>query len=259
VLTVHDMLPLDRPLDFPLGKRRLLPGPYLASVRDADVLLCVSRATEDRLCSYVPAARRRTAVVPLATSASLRNASPVPVARLAGVAFGLVVADPSPRKNLALLARSWARVCARRPEAVLAVAGPPGWGRHRGHPGDDPLGALSAGGRVLRLGFLSDGELRWCYEQARVVLCPSLLEGFGLPALEATELAARVLTSDDPALVEASGSGARHLPSDRPDVWADAILASWDEGSRPGEAARAATRTWSNVAEETVCAACARA
>jgi glycosyltransferase involved in cell wall biosynthesis len=259
VLTVHDMLPLDRPFDFTRTKRRLLPGPYLASVRDADVLLCVSRATEDRVCSYVPAARPRTAVVPLAASPRLRTVAPIPVARLERRAFALVVADPSPRKNLGLVMRAWVDVARRLPDATLAVAGPPGWGWARGverrpaGQAGEAIDRLVADGRIVGLGFLSDGELRWCYERATLVLCPSLLEGFGLPALEARELATPVLTSDDPALVETSGASGRHLPSDRPAAWTQAVLEAWS-GARPPPrpAGAAGGRTWSNVAQETV-------
>jgi glycosyltransferase involved in cell wall biosynthesis len=255
VLTVHDMLPLDRPLDFPPAKRWLLPGPYLASVSDADVLICVSRATEDRVCSYLPGTRGRTAVVPLASSHRLRGVAPVPVPRLADRPFALVVGDPSPRKNLALVMRSWVDVAARHPDATLAVAGPPGW---RGTAGpeardaDEAVGRLIADDRIMRLGLLSDGELRWCYEQAQLVLCPSLLEGFGLPALEARELAAPLLTSDDPALVEASGSTAMHLPSNRPAAWTKAILDAWSPCRAQRRAGDHPGRTWFDVAEETV-------
>ena len=64
VLTVHDFLPLDRPHDFGLAKRALLPGPYLASIRDADVAACVSSATRDRLRNYVPEASGRLELFP---------------------------------------------------------------------------------------------------------------------------------------------------------------------------------------------------
>ena len=101
VLTVHDLLPLDRPGDFGRLKRALLPGPYLASAAEADVLVCISAATRDRLLSYVPQVADRTSVIPLANeSAGLGAAEPRAIAELRNKPFALVVGDSSPRKNL---------------------------------------------------------------------------------------------------------------------------------------------------------------
>ena len=252
VLTVHDMLPLDRPRDFGLAKRTLIRGPYLASVREADALLCVSGATRDRLLAYVPEVRSRADVVHLATSTSLRTAPPQPQAGLAGRPFGLVVGDPSPRKNIPFLLEVWQRVTRERPDAVLAVVGPPGWGRSR--HGDD-LARLEETGQVVHLGHVPDSGLRWCYENAAVVLCPSLLEGFGLPAAEAASFAAPLVTSEDPALCEVSREAGRHLSTLDPDAWARAVLdALGSRASRPSAAAGMGARTWDDVADETVAA-----
>jgi glycosyltransferase involved in cell wall biosynthesis len=247
-LTVHDMLLLDRPEDFGLAKRLLLRQPYRASIRQADTLLCVSAATRQRLVSWDPAAAGRSAVVPLATSPSLRTASPVPVAAVAGRPFGLVVGDSQPRKNLPVALSAWARVVRQRPDAVLVHVGPPAWGEESYGPDHR---ALVASGNLVQLVGVDDGTLRWCYEQAAVVLAPSLAEGFGLPAAEALDLGAPLLTSVDPALLEVSGDFAEHLPFDDVDAWADAVLRHLD-GTPVRSAAGRPTRTWDDVAAETV-------
>ncbi len=248
VLTVHDMMPLDRPRDYPMAKRHLLYGPFLGSLRDADVLLCVSVATRNRLCAYLPHVRPKAVVVPLAASSALQRVEPEPVGELDGVAFALVVGDPSPRKNLALLVGCWPDVVARVPGAVLALAGPPSWLAARDGTTAELLAVAPKG--VAALGFLSDGQLRWCYEHARVVLCPSLLEGFGLPAAEALAFGAPLITSDDPALCEVSGDDAIHLSSRDAAAWADATA---DRLAQPRpRPARRYVRTWTDVAAETV-------
>lgn len=247
VLTVHDLLPMDRPQDFSWLKRTALVAPYRASVRAADVLLCVSAATRGRLIADAPAAAPRTAVVPLAMSSALRSATARPVPELDGRRFALVVGDASPRKNLGLVVDSWEQVLARDPDTVLAVVGPQGWGV-------DDRGArfdrLVERGAVLQLGQVDDGVLRWLYENARVVACPSLLEGFGLPSIEALHFGAPLVTSTDPALVEASGSAAPHLSPHDPRAWARA-LGQAVATARPPAAPRQ-SRTWSQVADETV-------
>lgn len=245
LLTVHDMLPLDRPGDFGAVKRALLRGPYLASLEQADALVCVSAATRDRLRGYAPEAAARAAVVHLAPSRSLIAAVAEPVPQLASRPFALVVGDPSPRKNLAHVMGLWPAVVAQRPDALLVVVGPPSWG-----PADlGPAGSLVRDGHVLLLGHLSDAALRWAYEHASVVLCPSLLEGFGLPSVEGAAFGAPVITSDDPALCEVSASSAQHLSLHDRAGWLAAVVAALD-GRAP--VAPRPTRTWDDVADETV-------
>ncbi|NAZ81105.1 glycosyltransferase [Kineococcus sp. R8] len=253
VLTVHDMLTLDRPQEFNAMKRALLSGPYLASLRQADRLLCVSAATRDRLLAHVPDVAERAVVVPLAPSPSLSSVPAEEVGRLSGTPFALVVGDPSPRKNLGFVVDLWPDVVARHPGAVLAVVGPPSWG-------PTALGALhrqlGETGALAALGHVSEARLRWLYENAAVVLCPSLAEGFGLPAAEALALGARVVTSEDPALCEVSGPEARHLPVSDRSAWVEAVGQALLAGPRrlpPG--ARASWRSWDDVAAETVDAA----
>ncbi len=247
-LTVHDMLLFDRPADFPLPKRLLLRQPYAASLRQADTLLCVSSATLGRLTDWSPQLAARAAVVPLATSPRLLGSEPVAVPSLVGRSFGLVVGDPSPRKNLSVAVSAWDRVVRERPDAVLVMVGPPAWGAQSYGPHH---AALVASGHVVQLVGVDDGTLRWCYENAAVVLAPSLAEGFGLPAVEALDLGAPLVTSLDPALVEVSGEAADHLPADDVRAWADAVLQRLAPGRTPPRAGRR-SRTWDDVAADTV-------
>jgi len=71
---------------------------------------------------------------------------------------------------------------------------------------DEQATALAAGGgRVIGLGRLDDADLAVAIGSASVFVVPSMLEGFGLPVLEAFALGAPVVHSDDPALVEVAG------------------------------------------------------
>ncbi len=251
VLTVHDLLLLDRPQDFGAAKRLLLPGPYRASIADADLLVCVSAATRTRLEAQVPGSATKAAVVHLATSGSLRTALPRSLPALIGRRFALVVGDPTPRKNLRTVMAAWPAVRAEHPDAVLAVAGPPSWGR------TDVGGLydqLVTDGAVVPLGHVDDAELRWAYEHAAVVLCPSLAEGFGLPAAEALDLGARLIISDDAALQEvAAGRAEAVLPPVDVAAWSAAVNRVL--AAAPGGVAVDAPRTWADVAAETVQAA----
>lgn len=250
VLTVHDMMLHDRPQDFGPVKRTLLRRPYLASATDADLLVCVSEATRARLLSLLPSVSARSVVVPLAVSSALLDAAPQALPELVGRVFAVVVGDASYRKNLALLVDGWEQIRERVPEAILAIAGPSNWA---GTSYGESFNRLTAAGSIVSLGRVSDEVLRWLYEHAAVALCPSLLEGFGLPAVEALAFQAPVITSTDAALVEASGPAATHLPPDRPDLWVNAIAAALAPGRESGPPY--APRTWDQVADDTVSAA----
>ncbi len=248
VLTVHDMLVLDRPQDFRLVKRALLRRPFLASIRDAHTLIAVSRATRERLLQHVPHVAPRVTVVGHATVSNLSKVRSVSVQELQGRVFGLVVGDPSPRKNLRFALSVWQEVARSHPNALLAVVGPPGWGV------SDLSGEDHSGQAVRRLGHITDEELRWCYEHASVVLCPSLHEGYGLPAVEALELGAPVITSTDAALVEASGDSAVHLQAQGQAAigpWVVAVRRALDRPRSPSNQVHN-YRTWDDVASDTV-------
>lgn len=256
VLTVHDMLLLDRAQDFPGLKQRLLPGPYLRSLADSDLPVCVSAATRERLRAYLPAAADRAAVVPLAPAEVLCKVQAESVPVLAGKRFALVVGDASPRKNVATLISAWRQVREVLPDAVLAIAGPPDWS---GSPVDAERSQLLGFGAVQSLGHVSDAQLRWCYEHARVVLCPSLAEGFGLPVAEALSLKAQVIISTDRALQEAAAGSALAIidPSNVSD-WASAIVAALSNDDVRHATAAGLLRSWDDVAAETVAAVRAR-
>lgn len=246
VLTVHDMLLLDRPHDFPLLKRLLLGRPYRSSIRRADVLVAVSRATRSRLLDHVPSAADRVAAVPLAASTALLEAPPEPAAALAGRTFALVVGDASARKNLRLAVRTWAAVREQVPGVVLAVVGPRPWGAE--DTGGEEWDRMVADGSLVQLRGISDGMLRWCYENAAVLLCPSLVEGFGLPTVEAAALGTPAVTSDDPALCEASPGSSRPAAAWSTDDWVATVVA----GLREAAPVDHPVRTWDDVATETV-------
>jgi glycosyltransferase involved in cell wall biosynthesis len=249
-LTLHDMLPFDRPRDFNPSKRLLVRAPMVTSLRRADVVLPVSSATADRARRHDPRLAGKTTTVPLAVSSTLASSVPVPVARVAGRRFALTVGDASPRKNIAALMDVWARVATKDPEALLVHVGPAGWGTDDFGP---HYADLVAAGKVVSLGHVTDGELRWLYGSTRVCLCPSHLEGFGLPTAEAAYFGAPIIRSTDPAQREAAGGTGVEIDTADVDGWTAAVLHRLgpdgsDRDVRPEEP----TRDWRTVAQETV-------
>ncbi len=248
VLTVHDMIPVIRGRDFGRAKRWLLPSMYFRSIRQADVLACVSHAARDQLLDMVPDVEDRTTVVANAMTPSLAAATPHPMDGLTPGDFVLVVGDHSPRKNVAFIVDLWPEVVRHRPRARLVLVGPPGWGTNEAMPGIVPM---LADGSVVEAGHVSDGQLRWAYEHASVTLCPSRLEGFGLPVVEALGLGCPVILSTDPAQVEAAAGGGTVVGFDDRAGWVEAIVNHLDRRSVTG-AATLQSRTWDDTASELV-------
>lgn len=68
--------------------------------------------------------------------------------------------------------------------------------------------------RVQVLSRVSDSELSNLYARARLLLFPSLYEGFGWPPLEAMQHGCPVVHSETPALMETIGESGLHAPAD---------------------------------------------
>ena len=73
----------------------------------------------------------------------------------------------------------------------------------RGAGAEEMIEAAARTSGVKVLGYVSDAQLRWLYREASAFVLPSLLEGFGMPALEAALHGLVPIISRDSALAEA--------------------------------------------------------
>jgi len=123
--------------------------------------------------------------------------------------FALFVGQIEPKKNLVALVRAFfaAKLNRGLPHKLLVV-GRPGWRWREVYAAVRDLGQTDA---VLFTGYLPAAVLPLVYNLADALLFPSVIEGFGLPALEAAACGVPVLTSLDPALVEVTGEAALHV------------------------------------------------
>ena len=231
--------------DYGLSKRLLLPTAYRRSITEAGRVVAVSNAVSQQLVSKGMVASERVDVVPEAPASALTTAVAEEVPSLAHRLFALCVSDLSPHKNVELLARIWEEVH-RRTGLVLVLIGPD---RARSSGLRSQLRDLEQAGLSVRLGFVSNGAVRWCYEHAAIVLVPSREEGFGLPAVEALHFGAKLITSCDRALVEVSGVATRHVDADDDRAWVEAIVEVHEE---PNNAIFDHLVSWREVADLTV-------
>ncbi len=112
---------------------------------------------------------------------------------------------------------------------------------------------------ILFTGFINDSQRDWLYTNARAYIFPSLMEGFGLPGLEAMGYGAPVVSSNATCLPEVYGDAAEYFdPTDTVAMARaiDAVIS--DDALRQSLIekghAQVAKYSWRRMAEETVAA-----
>ena len=141
---------------------------------------------------------------------------------LNGAPYFLWTGSLNPRKNLRNVVRAFDLVAQRLPHH-LVLAGGSGVGS-RGCPRRDLEREPDARQRIHRPGYVSDASLRALYRGATAFLYVSLLEGFGLPILEAMASGCPVVTSNASCMPEIAGTAAMLVDPRQPEEIADAML-----------------------------------
>lgn len=120
----------------------------------------------------------------------------------------LVTADP-PHKNAARALRAYASYVrmAGAAAADLRVVGL----ATAGEPFHTMVHELGIRGRVIFEPFVSTATLQLLYRRAKAVLVPSLLEGFGIPVLEAMASGTPVIASRSSSLPEVGGDALQYF------------------------------------------------
>jgi len=216
VATLYDLIPLhDEAAHFPLGRldNRIGYARYLRLLQRADHLIAISEATKRDAVARLRIPPERISVTPLAVDERRfypRSQEEIERA-LARYSlrrpYVLHIGSSDPNKNTSNILRAF-DVFSRREHAehVLCIAGK--WPAQalaqleRSHAG------LLSSGRLRMLGYVPDDDLPALYGGADLFVYPSLLEGFGLPILEAMRCGCPVLTSTVSSLPEVAGDAA---------------------------------------------------
>ncbi|GGL91362.1 glycosyltransferase family 4 protein [Nakamurella endophytica] len=227
---VHDCI-LEQDRRFaPDARTRLLYRLLTWAVVHRNTVVTPSRASADAVRRYYRVAVPDEHVVPWGVSSWFGDASgavttvqgtPVPARYL------LHVGARRPHKNVQQLVR------------VLAALGPRDHlvlvGSHDDRfpdPTADLARELGVQDRVLQFSGLSDAELSALYSGAHAFLYPSLVEGFGLPLLEAMTAGAPVVASDIPVFREVAEDAALLVPVDDTQAWVRAVHELDDPATR---------------------------
>ena len=257
VVTMHDTLALAHPeWVFPNGKGRLAwKLKEHAAVRSADRIVTVSEAARGDLIEWFRLDPGRVRVVSEGPDAAFQPTAPGPesdaILRKYGIKPGarflLYVGGLSPHKNLPRLIEASAQL----PEDVaLILVGDMGDVFHTHVPAlREAVARFGLGDRVVFTGFVPDEELVYLYGRAYALVQPSLMEGFGLPTVEAMACGTPVLSSRAGSLPEVIGDAGAFFDPFDVDGMAHVLRAALDDPARRDRLAglaleRARRYTW---------------
>jgi glycosyltransferase involved in cell wall biosynthesis len=205
VVTVHDLIHLTHPEKFyyPWIAQKLIRS----AVSRAESVLTVSRHTRVGLLQLTGAPEEKVSFIPNSISERLRSSTAS--FDLHGDPHPYVLAlfsNTKPHKGVRdLLAayrdfraeRRWKSFSDRCPKLLLA-----GYGIEQLLESSEGAALLEGVEGVRLAGALSDSELRASLQRAVVLVVPSLVEGFCLPAIEAQAVGTPVVCRPIPALKE---------------------------------------------------------
>ncbi|WP_310428852.1 glycosyltransferase family 1 protein [Chamaesiphon sp. VAR_48_metabat_135_sub] len=216
VTTVHDIVPLIRP-ELVSSQLVLVFAKLLkANLGNSTRLIAVSQATKDDLVRYcqVPAAK-----ITVVYEAARKEFQPVSaeIARPILSKIGLIVDEVSipyfvfvgniePKKNIKRLLLAFEQFAMSDPRGCkLVMIGSHAWGFD---DVKDLMTEMIAAGTLIHPGYLPTDRLPALFSHAQALMLPSLIEGFGLPVLEAMACGCPVITSDIPCIQEIAGDAA---------------------------------------------------
>lgn len=210
VTTMHDLTtvrfnnPSKNQLVFTL-KQQVYKWVNKKVAKKSVAIITPSQSVKDDVAAFADIAPEKITVT--YEAADLIHEAPTPLPDLTNKKFIMYLGRPTPHKNLDRLVMAFKELKAFRPHLVLVLAGKKDILYERtatkileSHIPD-----------VVFTDFVSDGQLRWLYENCAAYVFPSLSEGFGLPGLEAMQHGAPVVSSNATCLPEIYGEAAHYF------------------------------------------------
>jgi len=178
---------------------------------------------------------------------------PEPLSQAVNRGFLLYVGRPTPHKNLQRAVDAFAIVKKDHPTLQFILAGK--------FDANYQLLKDYSDQRIIRglvfTDFVSEGQLRWLFEHAKVYVFPSISEGFGLPGLEAMSHGLPVAAANASCLPEVYKDGAIYFDPQNPEDIAAKISQILDNPKLATDlktkgARVAASYSWERMAKQTL-------
>jgi glycosyltransferase involved in cell wall biosynthesis len=224
LMSLHDLYPYDEPNNFGFPKVFFNRVFLQQCLKEVDCVACVSETTLSRLKARFPRfAHRKSAVVRNCVTID-SNEPTSPVGQQGK--FVLLVAQHRANKNIPLAIKVFEQILERKmidQHTSLLLIG------NRG-PETAVICSLieqrSLQAKVKLIDGVTDGELRWLYENCELLMVPSSTEGFGLPVVEGLFCGSRVVCSDIPTFREVGEDACHYF-----DLHAESVSSAMVEAS----------------------------
>ncbi|HNU02166.1 MAG: glycosyltransferase family 4 protein [Acidobacteria bacterium] len=214
VVTVHDMVWWRFHQGLKWAGRFVHRTGLRIAAKEAGAVAAVSEATRRDVLEYLgpsidPA---RLTVIPNAAADEFGEIIPVDVRLDVRARYGLpnryvvAIGTVEPRKNLHRLIAAYSSLPSGLQLTVgLVIIGPYGWKMEALRK---QLRDSQTTGRIIWTGHIPDADLRAILAEADLFAYPSLMEGFGIPILEAMLAGVPVVTSNTSSMPEVAGDAA---------------------------------------------------
>jgi glycosyltransferase involved in cell wall biosynthesis len=248
VVTIHDLFFLASPERTRGEIRRDYPQLAAAHARRADAIITSSLHVRQLVCSQLGAEAERVYVCPPGAPAWRRLGHEARAPLDGSILF---LGTLEPRKNLGVLLDAYETLAQRMsavPRLVLAGAAAP-----EAAPWLERISRPPLQGHVVHFGYVPDHPREGMYAGARVLVLPSLDEGFGLPVLEAMAAGVPVIVSNRGSLPEVVGDAGIIVEPDDVEGMAAAIARvvlepAWAAERGRASLERARAFTWTTTA-----------
>jgi len=248
VVTIHDLFFLTSPEQTRAEIRRDYPGLAASHARRAHAVLTSSQYSAGRIAHELGVDPERIYVCPPGEPRwqALGTAPNVPVD-----GYLLFLGTLEPRKNIGMLLDAYAALLGggrRVPKLVLAGRCTPD-----GAAWLERIGRAPLAGHVEHRGYVAASEREGLFAGARLLVMPSLDEGFGLPVLEAMSAGIPVVATNRGSLPEVLGDAGPLVDANDAAALSAAILRMIDDESYARACAqagleRASTFSWTRTA-----------
>lgn len=194
--TIHDVLFLDFPENFPLSYRIQNYCLFKLGALRSDIVLTVSEYSKQKISQHFNLPLQDIVVTPNAID-DISTVQEKLIKPLENEKFYLYVSRFEPRKNQHLLIESFLKANVGN-DAKLVLVGAPALS----YPELDMYLTDDFKEKVIHLQGIEKSELVWLYQHATAAIYPSKGEGFGIPPLEAVALGCPSYSADNTALSE---------------------------------------------------------
>lgn len=177
-------------------RRKIYRFVVSSAVRHSRRVITISNFVKDDLVKTFGAPASRISVT-YSASDHINN-KPIPISSLQGTRFIMYVGRVQSHKNIVRLIDAFRLLRVSHPELKLVLVGK----KDLAYESLEKYVARTKGEGIVFTDFVSDAELKWLYQRTSAYVFPSLSEGFGLPALEAMQHGAPVVSSNATCLPE---------------------------------------------------------